>query len=139
MQANALLLSVRPKYADMIFSGAKSIELRRVAPKAQRGDRVFVYVSSPTKELHGTFTVRNIVKMPLEELWEYVKLDAGVSQEEFREYFSGALFGFGIHLESPNRFHTPVSLEEIQERWKGFRPPQSFRYLNSTELAYLAC
>src|SRR5438552_3893096 len=40
---SALLLSIRPKHAEKIFDGIKTVELRRIRPRLQRGDLVLVF------------------------------------------------------------------------------------------------
>ena len=46
MANNAILMSIRPQYANMIFDGTKTAELRRVKPKTlESGDLILVYVS----------------------------------------------------------------------------------------------
>ena len=57
-----VLLSIKPKYADKIFNGTKTVELRRICPKVTEGDLILVYVSSPVKALVGEFEVKKIVE-----------------------------------------------------------------------------
>jgi predicted transcriptional regulator len=51
---NSVLMSIRPKYADLIFSGEKTHELRRKVPNVSSGDVIVVYSSSPEKRMKGT-------------------------------------------------------------------------------------
>src|SRR6185503_3263930 len=61
MPNQALLISVRPRFAEMIFAGTKVVELRRLRPRIGTGDLVFVYVSSPVMALAGAFEVGEVV------------------------------------------------------------------------------
>jgi len=54
---HVLLLSIQPKYANLIFEGKKTTELRRVRPRVNQGDFVLIYVSSPDKVLLGSCEV----------------------------------------------------------------------------------
>ncbi|MDD2620893.1 MAG: ASCH domain-containing protein [Syntrophomonadaceae bacterium] len=59
---NALLLSIHPEYARMIFEGTKKVELRKICPRrVASGDYVFVYVTSPIQMLIGYFEIEKII------------------------------------------------------------------------------
>lgn len=131
MDPKTILLSIRPIHAKRIFNGTKRVELRRSVPSLSTGDTVFVYVSSPVKELQGRFCVERVVEAPLEDLWAYVKDDAGISKEEFDDYFEGANIGHGIFLSAPTSIRRPIGLDELRKLWSGFHPPQNFRYLDT--------
>ena len=134
MTNKTLLLSIRPKYATKIFDGQKKVELRKVMPKLLPGDIVLVYVSSPIKQLQGTFIVDGIREAVPEELWSEVKNIAGVSKQEFDDYYSGSEKGYGIFLRTPKTLVNPISLPDLRKLWKNFHPPQSYRYLSNLEL-----
>ena len=55
-----LIISLKPCYADMVFEGLKTVELRRrIASQISNRD-VFIYVSSPVRELRGGFRVGQV-------------------------------------------------------------------------------
>jgi len=134
MTSKVLLLSIRPKFAEKIFNGSKKIELRRIRPNLSENDIVVVYVSSPIKQIQGTFTVEKIIEKPLNELWPLVQYDAGISKKEFDEYFTGVDYGYGIYIRDIANNYQPIDLCEIRKQWGGFNPPQSYRYLSQSEL-----
>ena len=75
MSSNAIVLSIRPQFADKILKGTKTVELRRVYPRRiGKGDRGLIYASSPVKSLVGGFEIARIVEKPLNELWEMRRL-----------------------------------------------------------------
>lgn len=131
MQHEALLLSVRPIYADRILSGTKSVELRRVRPGVSSGHRVLIYCSTPRMELLASAVVAHVDEGQPKELWERVKGRAGVSDVEYRAYFQGARRAVGIWLADVTAFARPVPLKEMRSRWPWFRPPQSYCYVNA--------
>ena len=133
--SNAIMLSIRPKYADMIFNGTKTVELRRIRPKnLEENDVVLVYVSSPISSIIGAFRVDGIIEKPISELWNNVTSTAGITHEEFNRYFEGAEQGIGIVVKNIRRLETPVALEQLRENWIGFRPPQSFYYASNEQI-----
>ena len=128
--SNILLLSIRPEYANKIFDRTKTVELRRVRPRLlNEGDRVVVYVSSPEQAVVGSFKVDNIVEKPVTELWEEVEKLAGISHEDFYDYYYGVRLGVGIFLKDIHRFSQPVELHRLRNKLPNLKPPQSFRYL----------
>ena len=135
MPGNAIFMSIRPQYANKIFDGIKTVELRRVRPKyIARKALILVYVSSPVKSLVGAFKVDRIIKKPLSELWEIVRDRAGVTREEFDAYFDGTLTGVGIFFSETWRLPEPIALRDLEDMI-GFQPPQGFRYATASELA----
>ena len=132
--SNILLLSIRPEYANKIFNRTKTVELRRIRPRLlNKGDRVVVYVSSPEQAVVGSFKVDNIVEKPVTELWEEVEKLAGISHEDFYDYYYGARLGVGIFLKDIHRFSQPVELHRLRNKLPNLRPPQSFRYLTANQ------
>jgi predicted transcriptional regulator len=125
----AILMSIRPKYAEKIFNGTKTIELRRVKPKhIQSGDLVFVYVSSPVKSLVGAFGVSKVIEAPILDLWSIVEHEAGISQVEFENYYQKAESGVAIYISNVWLLPKPIELADLKRYAKGFHPPQSYRY-----------
>jgi predicted transcriptional regulator len=129
MSKHALLLSIRPKYADMIFAGTKTVELRRVRPTIQAGDLVLVYVSSPTKEMQGAFRVGKTVSGTPSAIWKKFGNQTGVTREEFDTYFTGKDQAHALLIEDAWTLPKPVRLACLRKEKQGFRPPQSFHYI----------
>lgn len=137
MHNRAVLLSIKPKYADLIFAGTKTIELRRVCPKVEPGDLVLVYVSGPRMALVGGFEVAGIVSgKPLTACNEW-RAQAGVDKEAFLDYFEGTTIAYGIRIGRIWQFETATELKVLRRRKGGFHPPQSYRYVGSEELVNL--
>jgi len=132
------IFSVKPKYAALIFSGAKTVELRRTNPRSvTQGTRILFWESSPSKRFVGSARVVRVLKVPVEELWMSISGSAGVSREEFDKYFEGAENGIALFLSDAMEFVDKPHLSILRHKL-GFRPPQSFRYASHAELQYLA-
>ena len=145
MPANILLLSIKPEYASKIFSGEKTVELRRVRTRLTQDDIVLVYVSSPTKALVGLFEVENIIQKKIElqqdikAYWNLVYEKAGISCQDFEKYYQGASFFVGIFLRNPKKFDVSINLENLRKQIPEFTPPQSYRYLKQLEFEKFKC
>src|SRR5215203_4096065 len=96
MQEKTLLLSLRPRYEELVFAGTKTVELRRVRPRVQRNDWILVYVSTPVKALTGAIQVADVIENRRSTLWGKVRNGAGVTRRQFDEYYEGALKAYAI-------------------------------------------
>lgn len=137
MHIHSLLISVHPKYADKIFAGEKTVELRKVRPKVSNGDIVLVYASSPTMALVGGFEVDRVVGTSPTALWSKVKKSAGLTKDEFSDYYNGSSNAYGIFIKKPWYFETPLALQNLRKKLDGFHPPQSYRYVSMQEAQLL--
>ena len=138
MSKHAVLISVRPRFAEMIFSGNKTVELRRVCPKISLGDLALVYVSSPAKELQGAFEVGKIISASPSALWKKVGKKTGISRKEFIAYFHGKTKAHALMIIRAWKLAVPICLTTLRRRKGGFRPPQNFHYLKRNESSLFA-
>jgi predicted transcriptional regulator len=136
MATSTIILSIRPKHAAKIFSGLKTVELRRIRPKdLGNGTLALIYVTSPVKCLAGAFRVTRVIEKPLTNLWRIVKKQAGLTYREFRQYYDGVSTGTAIFFQKVWSLSNPLPLEGLRNELSGFLPPQAFRYLKISELA----
>ncbi|PSN14472.1 hypothetical protein C7293_11400 [filamentous cyanobacterium CCT1] len=136
MSPSIALLSIQHEYSNMIFEGVKQVELRRVRPRSLgSGDLIIVYATSPQKEVVGIVEVDQVIENTPDQLWEMVKDKAGISHQDFLNYFLDSSIGFGIFIKKFHRFKQPLSLTNLKERWKNFHPPQCYKYLSDYELS----
>lgn len=136
MTKNAFLISIKPRFAEMIFSGTKTVELRRVPPKVGSGDLGLVYVSSPTKQLQGCFEVARVVSGTPAALWRSLGKRSRVSRQAFFAYFKGKDQAHALIIKRSWKLATPVRLASLREQNRNFHPPQNFQYLRG-ELPFL--
>lgn len=124
----AILISIKPEYVEMIFRGGKTVELRRVLPKNLSDDaELIIYASSPTRSIVGKARIKKVEDHPIEKLWKKFGHKTGISAKYFREYFKGKDRGYGLVLDQVVKFSTPFHLNKLREELD-FYPPQSFMY-----------
>ena len=125
-----IFLSLKPRFAEAILTGEKTIELRRQPPRIAVPTQALLYASSPTMSLVGTCSVDEVVEYAPSTLWRRFGSVSGVSRREFDSYFLGCTRAYGLQLSDPRRLDEPVTLSSIREELAGFQPPQSFRYVS---------
>ena len=76
----ALLLSIRPRFVSAIFSGIKTIELRRVKPRVLAGDLVVIYASDSIKGIVGAFEVADVTAAAPRSIWRRYNGKSGLTK-----------------------------------------------------------
>lgn len=123
-----LVLSVRPRFADAIVDGRKTIDVRRRRPNVHPGTLGFVYSSSPVQAVIGSFRVDRILSGTPEELWLVAQHGGHISRQNFDDYFADVEFGHAIVVSCGQRLPVPIKLSYLRAIWPGCRPPRSFGY-----------
>ena len=137
MSFQSLVLSLHPHYAQLVFNGSKRTELRRRFAEGLEGCDVFVYVTSPVRELRGGFRVADIWKGTPEELWEKVSETAGVNRAQFDAYYRGTEVAYALTMADVWEFKSPSSLNALRKSLGEFVVPQSWRYVRDEEIRWL--
>lgn len=126
-----VVLSLRPRFAEAILAGDKTVELRRTVPKIVVPTRALLYAATPVRALLGTCIITDVVAADLAILWREHGSRTGLLHREFRQYFAGVDAGAALTLADPQRFSREIPLEDLRARPRGFRPPQSFAYVDA--------
>jgi predicted transcriptional regulator len=132
-----LFLSLRPAYSEHIMSGSKTIELRRIRPRAKPGSLAIIYASSPEMRVVGTCIVDEIGTATPQEIWRLHGPKIGIDWSAVADYFSGKEKGVAISLSRPERLDTPIPLQSVRLCVGASVPPQSFRYLSPAQATRL--
>lgn len=129
-----ILLSIKPKYADLILAGSKRVEFRR-SWAAHDVSMVVLYSSSPIQKIVGIVEVNNVVVASPTSLWNIcTESGGGLTRSELRSYFSGKSRGVAVRLGKVREFIKHVDPKTVISN---FVPPQSFRYLDANEHSIL--
>lgn len=133
-----LFVSLKPRFAEMILNGEKTVEIRRVAPTISPGALVIFYASSPSMQVVGSGRVGALDRASPTALWERHRDGCGLTRSEFRGYLAGVRGAVAITLGDVRRLPRTIPLTELGRLlWAGFRPPQSWRYLDADKAAAL--
>ncbi len=121
-----ILISIKPKYTDLILAGTKQVELRKRSARLLPGTRILIYSTSPCKALVGEAFISFVATKSLGALFSQYGVLACVTRDEFEAYYASDVEGVALGLESVTRYSEPVGLDRLRELQDGFRPPQSY-------------
>lgn len=145
-----ILMSIRARYAALILSGRKTLEIRKTAPKGLRESAEITVLLYESKReggrgaIVGSFLCRNILPVTKRNVDEVCRR-ACLSREALQAYaerpqrISGAESStaapggkiYAWSVESPVTFEQPIPLQEVSVSC----PPQSWRKLRETQIA----
>jgi predicted transcriptional regulator/N-acetylglutamate synthase-like GNAT family acetyltransferase len=130
---DALLMSLKPKWAQAILQGRKRVEIRRSFSRQWTHRPVFLYSTSPVKRIVGEAKIGAVVEASPEEIWSFYSEAIGCAWEEFDGYTRGAEQVYAIELEDPRAYSPELSLSDLQAMvGERLRPPQSYAKLSSS-------
>lgn len=131
-----LLFSLKPRYADLIFENLKQVELRRRFSSSMKNRDVFIYVSSPVRQLRGGFRVGEVWSGPPEKIWNEVAQLAQVDKRDFDAYYAGCEIAYALQITDVWEYENPVDLDWLRKKFPNFTVPQSYRYVKPEEYRY---
>lgn len=129
---SSILISIKPKYTDLILAGTKQVELRKRSAKIRAGTRILIYSTSPRKALVGEAFIGFVAALPIEELFAQYGVLACVSRVEFETYYASDREGVALGLELVTSYAEPIGLDRLRDLQHGFRPPQSYMRASAT-------
>ena len=120
-----IAISIKPEYANAIFDGSKCFEFRRIRPKGKI-DKMFIHVcgEDPSK-IQGIAIVEDVITGSVAEIWDRCKDGAGITIDDFYDYFAGRRSATAYKLADAKRFESPIDLADLNIK----HIPQSFTYV----------
>ena len=137
MGERTALLSVRPRFADALLNGTKTVEIRRRGARLDSGAICLLYASSPVRALVGAIEVDSVHVAPAAELWNQWGPQTALDRAEFDDYLIGSQSPCANAVRSVMRFESPILLAELRRRHHAFVVPQSYRFIGPDELPNL--
>jgi predicted transcriptional regulator len=122
-----LLLSIAPRHAERIFSGDKSVEIRRRFSTKWVGAKSIIYASSPEKRLRGEVSIADVVLGPPDMIWNTFSSEIGCSHDEFELYAKGSDEVYALVLNDVISYAQPIPLAQLEHLLQEqLTPPQSY-------------
>lgn len=137
MNSPTILLSLRPRFANAILAGTKTVEVRRRPIRAPGGTLLLLYASAPTMSILGTAELSKVDVQDPDVAWKEHEQELGLTREEFDTYLTGSDVAHLIHVLNPQPLDEPLPLSDLRASASKFTPPQSFRYVTAQDPAAL--
>ena len=122
-----VILSIRPKFCQLIFDGQKKYEYRKRVFTRSDVDKVYIYATKPICRIIGYFTIDHVIENSPSHVWEITYKGSGISKEYFDAYFSGCDMAHAIAIGEVVKFDTPIDPKKVI---KNFTAPQNYRYVD---------
>ena len=119
-------MSIKPVFAEKIFTGKKKYEFRRTIFKRADIRYAMVYASAPVSKVIGEFEIGTIISADLGTLWGKTRSSSGITEEDFFRYFNNRDYGYAIKINRPVKYRSPLSAQGDL----GIMPPQSYAYID---------
>ena len=122
-----VILSIRPNFCNVIFSGQKKYEYRKRVFTRSDVDKVYIYASKPICKIVGYFTISAMIEDSPNNMWKMTHEGSGITKEYFDAYFSDCETAHAISIGEVVKFDTPIDPKKVI---KNFTAPQNYRYVD---------
>lgn len=122
-----VLFSLKPRYAEGILEGLKTVELRRRCGSLSAGTKMVIYSSAPISAIVGEVEISGVQHTEVARIWHLYGQAALIEKPEFDRYFQGIDRGYAIGVCAPRRYRNPIPLSHLKNF--GFRAPQSYMFV----------
>ena len=131
MQNKTSLISIHPEHVAKSLSGEKRLEFRRVWATRPL-NRLLIYSTTPTQLLVAVANIKQTMAGSPNALWTLSqKTGGGITRQQLFDYLDGKQTAFALELSKVNVLGDGLPPSLVFGR--GFRAPQSFRYLRENE------
>jgi predicted transcriptional regulator len=115
---NAIILSLKPEFAELIEKKEKTFEFRKYKPQ-KPVNKLYIYVTSPVCELKYVIDTENPIEYPNKVT------EKGIGNADFNNGLKVSKFAYPIkHLYKIDK---PISLNDLREKFD-LQPPQGYVY-----------
>lgn len=124
------MISIKPKYMELILNGKKSIELRKCRPTVDfnQDTLIVLYCTSPIKAVVGFCVLKELLEDSPQSFWSKFSDSVGIAKNDFFEYYLNTDRVIGLKLDRIYQLNQPLPLDLIKEELPEFSPPQTYKY-----------
>ena len=119
-----VLMSIKPKFVEEIFSETKTFELRKKIFKSSI-NTIVIYSSSPKKKVVGEIIIDKIISSTPKLLWKSYKNNLGISEKEYFEYYKNSKVAYAIKIKKVIKYKKELELKDFGIE----KAPQSYQYI----------
>jgi predicted transcriptional regulator len=110
------LISIKPKYNNLIFKKIKTIEYRKSLLGCE-GDKIFIYETAPTSKVIGEAFIAKVYTGSILDIWDKTGHKSGIGLTEYLAYFCNKVNhkdkAFAFELINVVKYSTPKSLKDF--------------------------
>lgn len=133
--SKAVMISIRPRWCELIAAGEKTMEVRKTRPKLETPFKCYIYCTKPRFEhedyfalvgkpgfngggkVVGEFVCDKIYELaPLNHAPDDTEQQACMPREEIAQYLKGR--GWGWHISDLKIHDTPRKLDEFERPYE---------------------
>lgn len=118
-----IVLPIKPKYSEKIFSGEKIYEYRKILCK-KNVDKIYIYETLPIKKIVGEAYLLEKIRMEKQQLWDMTRTYSGITKEYFESYFRNHQMACAYKLGYVTKYKNELKLKDLGVD----SVPQSFIY-----------
>jgi predicted transcriptional regulator len=127
----AVLLPIKPCFAEKIMDGRKRIEFRKIR-FCRNVSHVIVYASSPVQRILGYFGISHIDEASPRLLWKRYAAVGGITKSALMDYFANSEVGIAIGIDWVVRMSEPLPVSCLG---RTIKVPQSYAYIDEHQFA----
>lgn len=128
----SLVMSLKPRWAEAILSGKKTVEIRRAFSQKWEGHDISLYAAAPVQSLVGEARIERVVSGSADDLWLRYQGALGCDRQALYDYAAGAPKIFALELKGIRRFPVPIKLKNLAAVFgEAMTAPQSYARINS--------
>lgn len=128
-----IVISIHPVHLLKILKREKIFEYRRLAAKSDI-DSILIYETAPVSKIVALAYVKEVISLPLAQLWENTKDGGGIDEAFFYSYFHGKKIGYAYKIDKVLPLERPLSLSQIGLE----AAPQSYAYYHGNKKFHFA-
>lgn len=121
-----VLFSLKPKFADLVLSGTKKVELRNRAVHVTTETKVWIYATRPRSRVVAEARVAKVVVGHPDLIWQRYRDEICLERSEYVEYTRGRPSASAIVLRDVKQVAEWLTLDVLRDRVCGFQPPQFY-------------
>lgn len=120
------VVSTQQQYAQAIYNGTKTLELRRHALNINPGEFMMLYESLPSGAIRGGFFVTEVIKLSLYKMLENHLDELDMDEEEVKDLYKRKLYAFAFRVGQIVTLDKPITLKQLNDA--GYNHPFKVAY-----------
>lgn len=123
MKDKIAIMSIKYKYLNEILNNNKQWEFRKF--KINNYDKILIYVGKPINNIVLLLNIDYFIADKPENIWSVCKNEAGISKEEYFEYFKNKKIAYAYKIKNYEKIN--INIKDL-----GIIPPATIKYINTT-------